>query len=61
MIEALILSRFGNDYITMFLIMGSGSVLSLLLLLLVFEQSRFEPDWAKIFTREKISALQQQE
>ena len=61
MIEALILSKFGNDYITMFCITGSGSLLSLALLLLMFEQKRFEPDWSKIFLCQDMSNTQQEE
>ena len=33
----------------MFAITGSGSVFSLLLLIFVFDDSRFEPDWVSIF------------
>ena len=55
MIEVLILSKFGDDYLTMFLITGSGSLIALAILLTMFDQSRFEPDWTKIFTCQNMS------
>ena len=41
MINVLSLSKIGNDYHLMFLITGFGSLLSLALLLLLFDQKRF--------------------
>ena len=55
MIEALILSKFGSDYIAMFLITGSGSLVAFVILLLMFDQKRFEPDWSGIFLSQNMS------
>ena len=55
MIEALILSKFGSDYIAMFLITGSGSLVAFVILLLMFDQRRFEPDWSGIFLTQNMS------
>ena len=60
MIEALILSKFGKNYIIMFCITGSGSLISLALLLLMFEQKRFEPDWTKIFYKSMFNTQQEE-
>ena len=37
MIEVLILSRFGDDYLTMFLLTGSGSLIAFAILLTLFD------------------------
>ena len=52
LIEVLTLSSFGEEYLIMFFIMGSGSLVSMILLLFCFEQKRFEPDWSRIFEEE---------
>ena len=49
MIEVLTLSSIGDEFHVMFLVTGFGSLLSLTLLLLMFDQNRFEPNWSKIF------------
>ena len=43
----------------MFAITGSGSVFSLLLLIFIFDDSRFEPDWVSIFDKHlKVNPMQ---
>ena len=62
LIELLILSPAGSKFILMFYITGGFSVISLLLLIFVFNAKRFVPDWVKIFKtnqaeKRKVSML----
>ena len=50
-IEILVLSKLGPHYILMFSVTGAGSVISLAILILAFDDTRFEPDWVAIFTK----------
>ena len=49
LIEILIVSSIGSNYMLMFALMGSGSVVAFLLLIFVFDQKRFQPNWVLIF------------
>ena len=44
-IEVLTLSSIGDEFQVMFLVTGFGSLISLTLLLTLFDQRRFEPNW----------------
>jgi len=49
--EGFVLSPLGADYIVMFTLTGSGSVVAILILIFMFDDSRFKPDWKAIFVK----------
>ena len=51
-IVGLILTPVGKEYTVMFYIFGMFSVLSLIILIFFYKQTRFEPDWSAIFIPE---------
>ena len=44
-LEVFILSPLGSEFILLFSITGAASVISAILLIFVFDGSRFKPDW----------------
>ena len=48
----LVLSPIGDSYIILFYLFGLLSVVALLILVFLFRQERFEPDWQAVFQKE---------
>ena len=51
----LIFSPIGDYYQVMFYIFGTLSILALVILIFLFEQKRFEPDWATVLVEDPES------
>ena len=56
-IIGLIFSPVGDSYQIMFYIFGTQSIFALIILILLYEQKRFEPEWATVFLEDPESTI----
>ena len=54
LIELLILSPVGDEFLMMFYITGGCSCISLILLIFIFNAKRFEPNWELVYKTEEV-------